>query len=94
MPHILLNHLLTTMQILVVHISISISGLYVIDAVLVSSHSIFSGNHYYTGGALDISDQSIGFDQLCWHNFRIIWTKYSGISIKHNFKIIGSDLHI
>ena len=45
MPHILLNHLLTTMQILVVHISISISGLYVIDAVLVSSHSIFSGNH-------------------------------------------------
>ena len=46
MPHILLNHLLTTMQIFVVHIiSISISGLYVIDAVLVSSHSIFSGNH-------------------------------------------------
>ena len=28
-------------------------------------------------------------DQLCWHNFRIIGTDSSGISIEHNSRIIG-----
>ena len=32
----------------------------------------------------------VGFDQLCWHNFRIIGTDISGISIEHNSRIIGS----
>ena len=32
----------------------------------------------------------LGFDQLCWHNFRIIGTYSSGISIKHYSRIIGS----
>ena len=36
------------------------------------------------------SDWSLGFDQLCWHNFRIIGTYLSGISIKHYSRIIGS----
>ena len=34
----------------------------------------------------------LGFDQLCWHNFRIIETSFGGISIEHNASIIGSDL--
>ena len=41
-----------------------------------------------------IAGYRIGFDQLCWHNFRIIGTNFSGISIEHNSRIIGSDLHI
>ena len=32
----------------------------------------------------------LGFDQLCWHNFRIIGTYLSGISIEHYSRIIGS----
>ena len=36
-----------------------------------------------------------GFDQLCWHNFRIIGTDFSGISTEHNnSRIIGLSLHI
>ena len=32
----------------------------------------------------------LGYDQLCWNNFRIIGTGLSGISIEHNSRIIGS----
>ena len=35
--------------------------------------------YYYKKGT-----PSIGFDQLCWHNFRIIGTDFSGISTEHN----------
>ena len=33
---------------------------------------------------------SLGFDRLCWHNFRIVGRYLSGISIKHYSRIIGS----
>ena len=36
----------------------------------------------------------LGFDQLCWHNFRIIGTDFRGISTEHNSRIIGLSLHI
>ena len=38
---------------------------------------------------------ALGFDQLCWHNFRIlVETNFSGISTEHNSRIIGLTLHI
>ena len=33
---------------------------------------------------------AVGFDQLCWHNFRITGTYLSGISIKDYSRTIGS----
>ena len=52
---------------------------------------------YYIEGVGDYCSNTIiaiGFDQLCWHNFRIIGTSFGGISIEHNASIIGSDLPI
>ena len=48
------------------------------------------------GGSILINNSIslLGFDQLCWHNFRIIGTNFGGISIEHNASIIGSDLPI
>ena len=34
----------------------------------------------------------LGFDHLCWHNFRIIETNLSGISIEHNSRIIAPQV--
>ena len=43
------------------------------------------------GACQNLGGSGVGFDQLCWHNFRIIGTNFGGISIEHNASIIGSD---
>ena len=45
----------------------------------------------YTHSKLqEMPTTGLGFDQLCWHIFRIVGTYLSGISIKHYSRIIGS----
>ena len=43
---------------------------------------------------LSTNQRWVGFDQLCWHNFRIIGANFSMISTEHNSGIIGSDSDI
>ena len=52
----------------------------------------FCYSHALTCQLKVVMTTTVGFDQLCWHNFRIIGTNFGGISIEHNASIIGSDL--
>ena len=55
-------------------------------------HLLFVLYNYHYDNIIDIQmkqlwnagDPWVGFDQLCWHNFRIIGTNFGGISIEHN----------